>query len=232
MDDSNTQAELARLRLEVRQYQEFLDGLPDALIEIDLKTTRILAINLMTTILMGFTVEDVERGIDARDMATPAEIGRMVELSRAFIRSGLERGSGQYQRKEKYEPFEFRLLRRDGTEFDAEVQSRYILDESARPIRLRTIVRDISERKAEERARQETIAQLNDALAKVKTLSGFIPICAWCRRIRDDHGYWQKIETYVREHSDADFTHSICESCSARMTSEQEGTDLERPGSA
>lgn len=156
----------------------------------------------------------------------------MVELSTAFIRSGLERGGGRYHRTEKYEPFEFRLLRRDGTEFDAEVQSRFILDESARPIRMRTIVRDISDRKAEERARKETIAQLNDALARVKTLSGLIPICAWCRRIRDDQGYWQQIETYLSEHSDADFTHGICESCSARMTGEHQGTDLERPGSA
>lgn len=62
MDDSNMQAELARLRLEVRQYQEFLDGLPDALIEIDLKTTRILAINIMTTILMGSRSKTLSEG--------------------------------------------------------------------------------------------------------------------------------------------------------------------------
>ena len=231
MDESIVQAELARLRLEVRQHQEFLDGLPDALIEIDLKTTRILAINTMTTILMGFTPEDVERGIDARDVATPAEIARMVSISAAYIRAGLERGGGRYKRTVKYEPFEFRMLRRDGTEFDAEVQSTFILDESAKPTRMRTIVRDISDRKSEERARQETIAQLNHALAKVKTLRGPIPICAWCRRIRDDGGYWQQIETYVSEHSDADFTHGICESCAQGMTGEREATENQKPGS-
>lgn len=150
----------------------------------------------------------------------------MAALSLQFIRAGLERGGGRYERMSKYEPFEFRLLRRDGTEFDAEVQSTFILDESAKPIRMQTIVRDISDRKSEERARQETIAQLNDALAKVKTLSGLIPICAWCRRIRDDHGYWQQIETYVSEHSDADFTHGICESYPARMTGEHEARDI------
>jgi DNA-binding response OmpR family regulator len=56
-------------------------------------------------------------------------------------------------------------------------------------------------------------AELREALAKVKTLSGFIPICAHCRKIRDDQGYWSQIEKYVLEHSDAQFSHGLCEEC-------------------
>jgi PleD family two-component response regulator len=61
--------------------------------------------------------------------------------------------------------------------------------------------------------KEKLIAELQQALAKVKTLSGLIPICSSCKKIRDDKGYWNQIETYIRERSDADFTHSICPKC-------------------
>ena len=57
------------------------------------------------------------------------------------------------------------------------------------------------------------IAQLQEALGNVKTLSGLLPICAHCKKIRDDKGYWNQIETYVRGHSDAEFSHGICPEC-------------------
>ena len=55
--------------------------------------------------------------------------------------------------------------------------------------------------------------ELQDSLDKVKTLSGLIPICAWCKKIRDDAGYWQAVEKYIKEHSRAEFTHGICPEC-------------------
>ena len=57
------------------------------------------------------------------------------------------------------------------------------------------------------------IAQLQDALARVKQLQGLLPICSYCKRIRDDHDYWQQVETYMSEHSQATFTHGICPEC-------------------
>jgi PAS domain S-box-containing protein len=73
-----------------------------------------------------------------------------------------------------------------------------------------------------ERARAEAeslrlVGELQAALAKVRTLSGFIPICASCKKIRDDKGFWSQIETYLREHSEAEFTHSICPECVRRL---------------
>jgi len=70
--------------------------------------------------------------------------------------------------------------------------------------------------KAEEKI-SRLVTQLRDALAKVKILSGLLPICASCKKIRDDSGYWTQVEVYVREHSDADFTHSICPECAAKL---------------
>jgi hypothetical protein len=57
------------------------------------------------------------------------------------------------------------------------------------------------------------IVELQEALAKIKTLRGLIPTCAWCRKVRDDKGYWNELENYIRENYDADFTHGICPEC-------------------
>ncbi len=70
--------------------------------------------------------------------------------------------------------------------------------------------------KAEKLAREKLIENLQKALADVKTLSGMLPICAWCNKIRNDEGYWQKIEAYMKSHLDLNFTHSICHDCAKK----------------
>lgn len=60
-------------------------------------------------------------------------------------------------------------------------------------------------------------ARMAEALEKVKKLHGLLPICAWCKRIRDDRGYWNQVEAYVHEHTGADFTHGICPDCLAKQ---------------
>lgn len=65
------------------------------------------------------------------------------------------------------------------------------------------------------RALSARVAELQETLANVKRLSGLLPICAYCKRIRDDHDYWQQIEQYVMSHSEAQFTHGICPQCAA-----------------
>jgi len=67
------------------------------------------------------------------------------------------------------------------------------------------------ERKVEERTRE-----LRQALDEVKQLSGLLPICAWCKKIRDDHDRWQSLESFVSSKTDATFTHGICPECFAK----------------
>ena len=62
-----------------------------------------------------------------------------------------------------------------------------------------------------------TLDKLKEALANIKTLRGLLPICASCKKIRDDKGYWNRLETYIHDHSEADFTHGICPECSAKL---------------
>ena len=84
------------------------------------------------------------------------------------------------------------------------------------------IGRDITNRKREEMERTKLIQELTDALSRARTLAGLLPICACCKRIRDDQGYWQQVELYISEHSDAVFTHGICPDCFKASNVERE----------
>jgi hypothetical protein len=85
---------------------------------------------------------------------------------------------------------------------------------------VRSLIEKITLQRDElERANQE----LRNAARNVRTLRGLIPICASCKRIRDDEGYWRQIETYVRDHSEADFSHGICPACLEKLYGEGKG---------
>ena len=68
-----------------------------------------------------------------------------------------------------------------------------------------------------EEEKEELIQNLQEALGQVKTLKGLLPICANCKKIRDDKGYWKQIELYIEEYSDAQFSHGICEECAEKL---------------
>jgi len=74
------------------------------------------------------------------------------------------------------------------------------------------------------REQQKLIVELQEALAEIRTLKGFIPICASCKKIRDDEGYWNQLEAYISKHTDAIFTHSICPQCAEKYKAEIDET--------
>jgi len=77
--------------------------------------------------------------------------------------------------------------------------------------------RDVTERKRAEREREKLIEDLREALVQVKTLSGLLPICSSCKKVRDDQGYWKQIEAYIRDHSSARVSHGICPECAKQL---------------
>jgi PAS domain S-box-containing protein len=77
--------------------------------------------------------------------------------------------------------------------------------------------RDITAAKRAAQERERLIADLQEAVRKVRTLTGLLPICSSCKKIRDDKGYWNQIESYIRAHSDAEFSHGICPECSRKL---------------
>ncbi len=100
-------------------------------------------------------------------------------------------------------------------------------DEAGRPIRALGAHLDITRRKEAELDRERLIHRLRKALAEIKTLRGIIPICASCKKVRDDRGDWRQIETYFCDHADAEFSHGICPECLSTLYPELTGIDEE-----
>lgn len=73
------------------------------------------------------------------------------------------------------------------------------------------------ERRQAEAQREQLIKELQDAVSRIKILRGLLPICASCKKIRDDKGYWNDLESYISDHSEADFSHGICPECARRL---------------
>jgi PAS domain S-box-containing protein len=76
-----------------------------------------------------------------------------------------------------------------------------------------SVARDVTERKRAEEERETLLQKLQTALAEVRILRGILPICSYCKRIRDDENYWQSVDAYLSEHINAEFSHSICPNC-------------------
>lgn len=108
---------------------------------------------------------------------------------------------------------EYRIVRPDGSVRWVQDRSFPVRNEAGEVYRLAGIATDITERKQDEAEREQLIHELREALDTIKTLSGIIPICAGCKKIRDEGGHWQPVEVYVRNHTEAEFSHSLCSDC-------------------
>lgn len=107
--------------------------------------------------------------------------------------------------------------RKDGTEFPVELWSSVVYDEQNKPVAIVGVARDISDRRRYEIDRERLIHELKEALSEVKMLTGLLPICSNCKKIRDDGGYWTQVETYIAKHTDATFTHGLCPDCTKEL---------------
>ncbi len=90
----------------------------------------------------------------------------------------------------------------------------------------RVTIADATQRRTYERELLEARRRAEAALAQVRTLRGLLPLCAWCRRIRNDSGSWEQLELYIREHTDAEFTHGICADCQREQFSTSSSADI------
>ena len=139
---------------------------------------------ILDWMMPGLDGVDVCRNVRARQGADPTYIILLTAKgNKADIVDGLQAGADDYVVK----PF-------DRDELRARVQA------GVRIVALQT-------------ALAERVRQLEDAVARVKTLQGLLPICSYCKRVRNDGDYWQQVESYVSDHSDARFSHGICPDC-------------------
>lgn len=158
--------------------------------------------------MIGYSDDEIEGKLDDWDL-------RVYPDDRADVYSDL---NAHFDRETEIYQNEHRVLCKDGS-------YKWILDrgkviewsEDGKPLRMIGIHSDISDRKKWELEREKLITELRDALDQIKTLSGLLPICANCKKIRDDKGYWNQIETYLHKHSHAKFSHSICPDCAKKL---------------
>jgi PAS domain S-box-containing protein len=117
--------------------------------------------------------------------------------------------------------FENRYLCKDGS-------YRWLLWNAAAEFGERTIysvARDITAHKHAEEERERLVRELRAALAEVRTLREILPICSYCKKIRDDENYWQSVESYISKHTNTRFSHGICPSCFEKMVEPQLDAD-------
>lgn len=142
--------------------------------------------------------------------------------SAASIRDRMERAR---QLPPGSQPFEQDMLEgpvrhKDGHELFVEARWRIVWGENGQILGFQGVTRDITERKRMEAERDTLIQNLTQALAEVKALEGMLPICGQCKKIRDDRGYWNQLETYISDHTDATFTHGVCPECADALRQE------------
>jgi len=86
--------------------------------------------------------------------------------------------------------------------------------------RRRELLGELRERTRLQEAQGRLIDELEEIIAQVKTLSGLLPMCSWCKKVRDDQGYWAQVEDYLQRHSNAKFTHGVCPECAEKFRKE------------
>jgi len=109
--------------------------------------------------------------------------------------------------------------------------SNSFIDVEREPTCVLSIFRDVTDKKRIEREREQLILELETAAANIKTLGGMLPICSSCKKIRNDHGYWDRLELFIAEHTQATFTHALCPDCLKEAYAELEAYKRKMAGS-
>jgi len=116
---------------------------------------------------------------------------------------------------------EFIVKKSDGSEFIVEITASNVTSATNKILGRVVSFIDITLTKKMENDRENLIVKLQNALDTIKTLKGIIPICSYCKKIRDDNGAWDQMEAYISSHSEAHFTHGICPECNERLLQEE-----------
>jgi PAS domain S-box-containing protein len=147
---------------------------------------------------------------------SPASYAGFVERIHPDDRARVEAVVAEGVAKRRATEYDWRLVRPDGTLRHVHTRSIVITDATGAIVRMVGTSLDITERKQADENQRTLLRELQASIAEVKVLRGILPICASCKRIRSDGGTWEAVESYVREHTNAEFSHGLCPDCAAR----------------
>lgn len=162
---------------------------------------------------LGRPIWDVQFGSFLEERRSPEGYERLKAMLLNLLNAGREPWLDQYQGAE--------IQHTDGRR--RTVHTSVFVIQTDRGYRLGSTLRDVTDRVQAEAEREKLIAELEQALARIKTLRGLIPICVSCKKIRDDEGFWNQVEEYIEQHSEAEFTHGICAECATKLYPELYG---------
>ena len=185
-----------RLRESEEKYRLLFSQESDPIFLFDVQTHAFMDANEAATRLYGYSKEEFT---NMQIFDVSAEPEETEQRTREAVEKGTMNIPLRWHKK------------KDGTVFPVEISAAAFSWKSRKVVC--AIIRDVTERIRAEMEREALVMQLQQALAEVKQLSGLLPICAACKKVRDDRGYWQQIEAYIRDHSEAEFTHSLCPDC-------------------
>lgn len=185
-----------------KRFRQMADLLPGAVVEMDAEM-NILYVNHHGLESFGYSQDDIDAGISGINLVHTDDREKAFKRFSAYF-------DGQY-----LPPTEYRIIKKNGEIFWVLFNATPIKNDS-KIEGFHCILIDISRQKNSEREREKLIEELQEALAEVKTLSGLLPICSYCKKIRDDKGYWKELEQYIHDHSEAKFSHSICQECAKK----------------
>lgn len=191
-----------------KRYRTIFETAGDAIFIIDAegdKAGQIVAANRATCDMHGYTLDEL-LSMDVKDLNTPETSHEASFLMRRIVAGETLKTIRMHRKK-------------DGTDFSVEVTG--VLMELGGHKYILSVDRDITERKNAEQEKEMLISHLKAALDGIKQLRGLLPICSWCKKVRDDQGYWKQVEKYVEENSEATFTHGICPDCMAEVKKEE-----------
>ena len=180
----------------------FTASAKDAIIQMDDKG-EIIFWNMAAEKIFGYTWEEVKAKDLHQLLVPPKYLAIFKNRFKAFRQKGQGAAIGK--------TVELSALRKDGSEFEIELSLSSYQERGA--WNSVGIIRDISHRKRIEQEKEQLISELKKALNEIKTLKGIVPICSHCKKIRDDKGFWNHLEIYIQEHSEASFSHGICPDC-------------------
>jgi PAS domain S-box-containing protein len=198
--DSRRMEEL--LKDELVRWRILFEQASDGIVILD-ENGKVYEANKRYAEILGYTPEEM-RNLHVWDWDTVFTPEQLVVMIREIDDAGAH--------------FETQQRRKDGSMVDIELSNNGAVYRGEKLVFC--VCRDITDRKRAEREREKLIEDLRKALAEIKTLKGIMPICSYCKKIRDDTGYWNQLEQYIKEHSEAKLSHGVCPECAKKYFSD------------